>query len=186
MYKNSIINLEKQIYKLVEQQNTLYNLNEYNCYKNNNDLANYIHKNYDNLNMEEMKTLCFKCTNENYLKKTLLEYEFKNRKLTTPNSKLSIDNFIKEALRIFNKYQTKICGNYIEDITWNIKKNNDVVYFLNTISKPNSYNNDIIFYLERLIDYLDELCINIKSKLTLDESKEDKIVYIKIKSKNIK
>jgi hypothetical protein len=175
----------KEIIKYNNLQQLDNNCNKQVCNLSNEakqDLAKYIHKNYDKMDDAEMKHVVTKCLDMNTIKNILMTFEFNYY-----NSKpieLTIDKFIIRATNIFDRYQTKVGGFLIEDKKWVIHKfdskyfnvSENGVLFQNTIDVLDNNDYSTNEYLNKLVSKLNKISTNIEVKLELLEKK--KIIYI--------
>mgnify|MGYP000994981911 CR=1 FL=1 len=157
-------------------------------YDNDGDLANYIFENYDKMDEMEMKKIVTKCLTPLDMKRILLEYEFKNRPIRSPNIEMSLTDFSKYAQKLLNRYQSKAGGFYIEDTVWTMYTSTSSEYdvqdyeilFENSVDKLDSNDNEIKEYLDRLEIILDNICKNIDVEIRYLASKGDSITFILI------
>lgn len=135
-------------------------------------LASYIHKNYDKMDVSEMRSIALKCLSEKKIKKILLEHELKyyNEK----SKKMSLKEFITKTVSILDRYQCKAGGFYIEDTKWSVHdytseehdvRENEVV-FSNTIDKLDLEDNETQHYLKRIEKRLSNLSPDIDVEIT--------------------
>lgn len=133
------------------------------------ELAEYIHTNYDNMDDIEMKAFVLKCLDMNEIKKILLLFELKNYKNKHISQKMSLSDFKNKAICLFNRYQSKAGGFLIEDTEWIVYDNTTTKYeinenellFENTINICDVDNDETIMYLDYMVKRLNSLAKNI-------------------------
>jgi len=152
-----------------------------------NDLANFIHDNYDQLNEIEMKNIAMRCLNINDFKRILLFHELKYHNQTP--IEMSLDRFLEKALYYLNRYQCRAGGFFIEDEEWTVHRHRDSakstiyveeneILFENTVHQIFSNDNETEIYLDHIINKLKSIATNID--IELRERKEGKIVHLLI------
>lgn len=153
---------------------------------NDSELASYIfntYKNLDTTNDYELATLVIKCLTPIQIKNLLLEYELKNFKQDTIKE-MTMDEFIKEAKFLLNRYQGKAGGFSLEDSEWKMYtsdsmleethskhyiKDNEIL-FVNSVDNCDLNDDKLENYLDLLVDRLNSLANNIKAEIRYDES----------------
>ena len=85
---------------------------------NTKNLADIIHNNYDNMQLEELKSLVIKLISPNEIKSKLLKFELEHYEEKPKD--LTLQEFIKEATAILLRYQHKAGGFNLEDNQWTI------------------------------------------------------------------
>ena len=132
------------------------------------DLANYLHQNYNNMDEVEKSKIILKCLEPKDINKILLKYEFTHYKIV-PETCLTLTEFEKEANKIIARYQWKAGGYLIEDSAWVIHKSDSKKYdvkkyeilFENTLDSSDIGDEETDFFIDRLLDHLNSLCTNI-------------------------
>ena len=127
------------------------------------------------------------------MKRILLEYELKNFKQNVDKVKeMTMDEFIKEATFLLNRYQCKAGGYHIEDCEWTMYtsetipdngehyvKDNEIL-FVNSIDNNDLENDEVDSYLNLLVDRLDSLADNIDVELRYSESEGTKPSWLRL------
>jgi len=146
------------------------------------ELAKYIHKNFNKMDESEMKHIVTKCLDMSTIKNILMTFEF-NYYNSRP-VEMTLDSFVNKANAIFDRYQTKVGGFLIEDKKWILHKydskyfnvSENSVLFQNTIDVLDNNDYSTNEYLNKLVSKLNKISTNIEVKLELLEKK--KITYI--------
>lgn len=188
-YKKQVLEKEEEINKKVKKANLLYSIDNYKNYNNNKynngtleyktNMAIYIANNFNKMDIDEMKYLVLKCLSEQDYKRILLEYELLHYPCNQQDIVLTLDEFIKRAKKILNRYQSKGGGYKLEDIEWTIYEENDSVYFENTIDSKLINDDELNVYFDKILEKLNELSMNIQVELILEKHKS-RVVIVKI------
>lgn len=180
---------DREIKKVMKQYNNRQkfdSLDEINMKDDDSKkLAQYIRDNYDTMDENEIRTIAMKCLTLSQCKKLLLSYELVNYD-NNSDCKLSIDKFMKQAMKILCRYHFKAGGDLLEDDVWTIHKSDSKEYavganevvFSNTIDIYDEDDKDLNYYLEQLVDKLKNIATNIKVKLKFKLVR--KVVHIMI------
>lgn len=190
MAKQIILDKEQEICNNIKKINLEYTLdnnrNYWNSrYKNGSRksrelLAQHIHDNYDKMDISEMKFLALKCLSDTDYKRILLEYELQNKPSDQKNDTLELDEFISKAVQILNKYQSKGGGYKLEDTCWKLVKDDDSVIFENTIDSKLVNDDELNIYLDKIVERLSELSMNIDTELYIEKYQKERLVVIRI------
>jgi hypothetical protein len=193
--ENNIANIEN-LKKQMSQYNNLHKIDTernygYDTTKGNTDLAKIIHDNYDDMNDDELKYLAIKCMSKKKIRKDLLEYEIKYYNPSPED--FTLEEFIKQATRIINRYQSKAGGFLIEDMKWILHRSDSYEYsvksnevlFENSINKLNIYDKETNTFLKRLVNRLNNLATNIVVNLQQSDP-EDGVIWLQIWCNHIK
>jgi len=151
------------------------------------DIAELLYKNYDKMDIEEMKNILFKVISEKKIKHELLNYEFKNYN-TIPVDSLTLSEFTKEAIKIISRYHWKAGGFLIEDREWLINDHTSLtrnvhqneIMFENTICVKDINDDNTREYLDTLVEKLSNIAKNISVELRFSISCEDNIYWTRI------
>jgi len=160
--------------------------------RNNQEIAEEINKKniIKEKEMNKLKDLLIKTSDEKEIKRKLLSFELKNLKPKKKNMKLM--EYKKEAKKILEKYQWKAGGYNLDDIEWNIHtiesteydvKDNEILLENTIIS--NNLNENEERYLHLITKRLNNISTNIRAKLRYKKTK-DSIYYILIWCTDIK
>jgi len=171
---------------LLEKQRNYKNEEPNKSQDEKQQLAQYIHKNYNNMDEIEMKTIALKCLDINEIKKTLLFFELQNY-ICTPKQ-MSLSEFKNETMIIFNKYQSKAGGFLLEDNEWLIHDNTssrhevkeNELLFENTINAHDMDDGETNTYLKYLIKRLNSLSKNIDVELRQKDNDNSKMISLLI------
>jgi len=181
--------------KEMKKYNLLHILEKQTNYQNNinlkesqesQELANYIHKNYYKMDEIELKLIALKCIDLNEVKRIILSYELKNYKPEQKNGTMSLNKFKIHAFKLFNRYQCKAGGFYIEDNEWIMHDNTSVKYevdnnellFENTISVVDENDNESEYFLEYLVKRLNLIADNIDVELRQKQNEHSKVINV--------
>lgn len=201
--------MQEEIKKQIEEYNIMHKLDLANNYgiedeidmDKNIDIANIINKEYDNLNIDQMRELATKCLTSKQIKRILLSHELKyyrsnELKELKLSTELSLNEFKNIAVNLLNRYQCKAGGFYIEDTEWKVhsyeSKEHDIkkyeLLFENTVDRSAVEDDDTHQYLEALGKRLNSLASNIDIEIRYKSSRHDSIIWILIWciDKNIK
>lgn len=143
----------------------------------------------DSLTDDEIRNLFQKCYNTNKMKRELLRWELKYKKIEPRD--LTLQEFIKEADFLIDRYQSKAGGSLLEDRRWILHDGKSEKYplleneiiFENSISAIDSYDVGTSKYIKYLVNILDKLSTQIRVSLKIIESREDSLVWVCIKCK---
>lgn len=176
-----------------KHMNVLYELDKLDNYgfckftSMSQERGEYIHKNLDMMNEQELLMIISKCISKNRLKQMLLQYELKN--WIPPKKKMTLNEFAKMAHKILYRYQSRAGGFMIEDREWtlhkhgsnkyNLKKNE--ILFENTLSDDYRTDKETREYLFDIISLLNKLSDNITVSLHNMVSERDTIQWLMIK-----
>lgn len=167
------------------------------------ELAKYIHDNYNKMDKEELKYLTIKCLAEKDLRRILLDYELTHYRVEDDvNRDMNLKKFTKLAAETLNKYQGKAGGFYMDNYQWkvydynsisNIDYNNNFdrhkyqyniykneVVFENTTSIYDVYDENTIEFIDKLIDKLKSFSKNIKIDMEIRKDRKNKVAYVLI------
>ena len=175
---------------------TLYNLEKLRNYgletENNNIdkqfMSDYLNKNYDKLECEEIKKLYLQITSEKDARHGILQFELKYLRILT-EEKISLNKFRKKVIGILNRYQCKAGGFDFDDIDWIIHDYSSKEYNLDEYEMifENSIDEKLFFkggenfnYLKLIIKMLKRLAKNIKISCKVKRGK-DHLLWILIK-----
>lgn len=147
----------------------------------NNEYVEKIRKKLDKLSLNEKKKMMLNIITEKQVDKFLLRYEYKNIKLDKLEN-VNINEFTKYVLSFIKRYQWKAYGFYIEDNDWIIDKTNkNKIKLVNTIFDNDVYDNDTDYFLESLVDKLDDITDDFEVSYNIFEDDEEKeINYLNI------
>ena len=176
--------------------NILYELETYKNYKNmgnkrkkKNDkkIANYLNENFNKMDEIELKNILLKCLDIQQIKSLLLNFELKNYK-EKPLKQLPLNEFLKKALKLINRYHWKAGGFLFEDNEWLIYKSDSLKYEIkenellleNTIDYSDLNDNLNDKYLKKLINRLSLIAENIKVELRQRTNEKSKTINILI------
>lgn len=162
-------------------------------YKNRNEIkgkeeiAEYIWNEYDNMDEVERRRMVLKCMTEEAIKGRILEFELKNYKGEKVKHK-SLDEYVKEAKKLFKRYQCKAGGYNIEDMEWGVYRSGSDKYdvrenevlFENTISMKDKDDDETNDYLDDIAKRLERIAENIKIDVRFKKAREDRLVWILI------
>jgi hypothetical protein len=148
-------------------------------------LAKYIHDNYDTMDELEMRSVAMKCLELNEIRDILLTFEFNNYE--SHSIEMTIEKFIKIALRMFKKYHR--ISEYLEDSDWIVHRSDsphfevgiNEVTFQNTVDNADNEDSELNNYLYKMVEKLDNIASNIDVSLEMIEKK--KITYVLIWAK---
>lgn len=186
--QNQILARENELAKEMKMYDFQHKVDKESNYyhsepKNDEDLASYIfgfYKNLDTIDEKELATIVTKCLTPTQMKRILLEYELKNFKEDIDEVKdMTMDEFIKKAKFLLNRYQCKAGGFHIEDCEWKMYTSetsgehyikDGEVLFVNSIDNCDLENDETDSYLNLLVDRLDSLADNINVELRYNES----------------
>lgn len=171
----------------------LSKLDKYSNYRNkienksDDNLGEFIYKNYDKMDDVEIKALAVKCLDINQAKSILLNYELENYKFT-PKENMTLKEFSKKALYLLQRYQCKAGGFCIEDTVWAVYDNNCGYYdvkesellFENTISIIDEHDLELCTYINNILKMLDSLSTNIKIKYKEYKKPKGKLIKLHI------
>ena len=166
----------------MKKYNFMHALEEKKNYKNvidsktkeeKQDLAQYIHNNYNKMDEIEMQIIALKCLTPIEIKKILLSYELKNYECSVPLKKLSLLEFKCQALNVFNKYQSKAGGFLLEDNQWIVYDSSSTLHeikenellFENTIDMCDVDDDETDEYLECIVSKLNLIAKNISVEI---------------------
>lgn len=169
---------------------------------NVSDMAQHINKNLYKMDYEEKKYLFQMCLSTYNIHNELLKFEFNN---LNPNHKtITLNNFCTNVKKLLIRYQHKVGGFLLEDMTWTLYDHNDGKYnltqnevvFENTMpafhipKRGESLKDDIfllknyceieetMIYLNKLTKLLNNLSNNIKISLKFIDSYRDDIIVV--------
>ena len=194
--------------KEMKMYNSLHSIDASNCYmsdeerdkryfkKNSLDtqnIAKYIHKNYDRMDEQEKRFLLQKVMTSTKVNNELLKFELKYYQ-PSPRE-MTLEEFKKKASRYLRRYQGKAGGFYIEDNDWELYDHTSEKYrlrknkivFENTIDIVDSRDNETIKFIKRVVNKLNRLCDNIDVSYDIIEANEDSLsrIYIECKDHSI-
>jgi hypothetical protein len=166
----------KIIDKLKEYDDKIHEMNEYDhlhrisieeekC--DLSDLAEYIHKNYNKMDDDEMRRLLVKSMTSAEVKRSIYNIEFKYYK-PDEIKEITLDQYVDEAMQYLNKFLLTSIGHKMEDNMWTIHNNKSNKYKIkeNQIIFENS-SSSIIFNgssIKDLQDILNNISPDIKVK----------------------
>jgi len=138
---------------------------------------------------EEIRNLAHRLMTDKMAKFIVFSHMLENYHPKTKN--LTMDEFIKEAQKIFIYFQNSGGGFSIEDTNWQIKTSKDKKYklkeneimFINSISQSDINDCETELYVNNIIRILNELATNIKVEYRLNEG-TNKIFWILIKCRS--
>lgn len=173
----------------MENYNTLIDIRNEGIYdkKNNvknDDIVKIIHNDYNIMDNVEKKYILTKIITTKDVNRILLNYELTNY---TPEKKMmNMNEYIKEAQKMFLRYQHKAGGFNINDTIWTIHKNNSTkykikkneVFFENTIKEKYMEEEETSKYLKNILRLLNNISLNVTTTLHKRQSKRDRIFYI--------
>lgn len=177
----------------MKQYNLFHQLEKISNYKNNinqsinsQELAKYIHDNYNKMDEVELKMIALKCMDINDYKRIILSYELRNYKPQQKISIMSLDKFKTHALKIFSRYQCKAGGFLIEDNEWIVHENNSTKYeveknellFENTINIIDENDNESECFLDYLVEQLNSIADNIEVELRQKQNEYSKVISL--------
>lgn len=183
--------LEKELHKYdalhrFEQTKNYRQNNNYKTSEENEELATYLHNNFDKMDEVEMGKMLLKCFGINEIKKNLLRFELIHYS-DQNNKDMTLEEFEKKALKIINRYQWKAGGFLIEDCEWIIHKvdsprydvkENELV-FENTLDISDIKDDETDFFIKKLVNQLSSLSTNIIVEYS-QKYKKTKIVKLLI------
>lgn len=149
--------------------------------------ADYISKYYDTMTSVEIDKCVLKCLTEKEKKRILLRHELKY--LNRIPIEMTRDEFKKNALKIFLRYQSKAGGFCFDDQTWICRECTTDKYVIkdNTIVFENTINTDklqwIKTYLSDLSNVLNLLASNVNVTTHFISSKRDRMTWVLLKCK---
>ena len=161
------------------------------------ELAEYIHTNYNSMDETEMKTIALKCLDMNEIKKILLSFELKNYKHKHLSQKMSLNEFTNEAMILFKRYQSKAGGFLLEDSEWIVYDNTTTKYevsenellFENTINTCDIDDDETTRYLDYIVKRLNSFAKNIYVEWRQKRNNHSRVmsllIWITDKDKNI-
>ncbi len=206
MNQNTLLLLLNQYNKEQEMKkyNTLHKLEYYNNFnadisnksKNEKDeLALYIHDNFDTMDEIEMRHMALKCLDMNKIKKILLSYELNNYK-NKPITNMSLDAFLKQAIRVITRYQHKAGGFLLEDKEWKVYRHgckeydveNNEILFVNSLDRSDVDDENTDLFIRKIVKQLNMISKNITVEIRQIFKHKDKIAKILLwaTDKNIK
>lgn len=136
-------------------------------------ISKYLSNHYDDMTLEEMKTILHKCISENGMRHILLKYEMKNLYTTKTSVNINLPEYRILAQRVLNRYQSKAGGYAFNDTKWReydhtAKKHtiytNEIVYE-NTISENEIRNSETVEFLQDLLNILNKISGCIKATI---------------------
>lgn len=173
--------------ELINAEYKFYSRNDQPVMLENYNLAEDINKHLDTMTEREMLIYFNKCYANETIRKMLLKYEFN---IYTPIKKtMTFDEFIYEARKNLIRYHKKIGGFEIDDVDWSLYrgknrkyklKDNEII-FENTVNERDIHNQDLLKYLLRLVNILDNIAINVRITNKCYKVERDKIYIIMIK-----
>lgn len=130
-------------------------------------------KELTSLSDKDIKSVYTEVVPVSVMKKKLLELEFNNIKINT-KKEMKLDEFMKRAEQIFDRYQCKAGGQLFEDYEWICHKKgsehyrvrNNEVFYENSIPLKYAMDQSTKDYLSRLIEILNSLAenVNVRSR----------------------
>lgn len=174
--------------------NLLHKLEYYNNFdvnvstkskKEKEELATYIHDNYNKMDEVEMKLIALKCMDINKIKNILLSFELDNYKVK-PSTNISLDQYVNEAFKIIIRYQHKGGGFLLEDAEWKVYRSGSSEYeveenevlFVNTLDKSDIDNEATDIFLRKLSKRLNMISKNINIEMRQMYDHGDKVARI--------
>lgn len=187
---NQNINTQMKIYS---SKHALNALSKYDPCKLNlcdTDIGTYICDNFDTMDDSELKKITLKCLNINDCKKILLNYELHTRILTSidNNNVLTLKEFEKKSINIFNRYQNRAGGFALEDRQWRVHTvlsnryqviENEIL-FENSVPLVDEEDRETNIYLKNIVKLLNTLSKNIVVELREKQRKNSKIINVLI------
>lgn len=156
--------------------------------KSDNNLAEYIHDNVDNMDEHEMRLFANRCLNYLEVRAILLDYDLKYYKYKQSEEEYTLSEFKKIAQKVFHKYHWKAGGLLIEDSEWtfhdsssnkyNIKGNE--ILFENTVPIVDTDDYNTSFYLDKLVERLSRMSANILVEYRTKQNYKSKFMSILI------
>lgn len=151
-----------------------------------NELALYIHSNFDTMSETELQKTALKCLTLQNLQSIVLGYELAHYRCTPKEMKIA--QFTKKAIAVLKRYQHRAGGFMIEDPDWyvyqypctnhHLKKNE--VLFLNTMNYTDMDQPQTEEYLDMITEQLESIAPNILIKIRYKEHEYSKTVHILI------
>ncbi len=161
----------------------------------NKALAKNIHKNFNAMSSDGLKNTVIKCMTEKQIKKIIMEFELRHYRPVSKGD-MSLEKFIKKALRVLSRYQCKAGGYYIEDTKWTVHRSNSDDYevedyqtlLVNSIDIKDHEDNETIEYMKNIVEYLNCLSDNIEVEQDVYDPEKYDIIWLLLwfTDKNIK
>jgi hypothetical protein len=149
-----------------------------NCFKKpDSDTINYLHDNYDRMNLNDKMMMFRKLVSESQINAILLRIEMKNYE---PTEKVdNLGDFMKLANKILTRYQHKAGGFKFEDNLWLIDNDNYDIILRNSLPEV-SCDNETMEYVDMLVSMLNKLSDNISVKSRLNHARKDRILWVEL------
>jgi len=159
---------------LIKNDNQL-NLVSSDDFTKNNELANLLKKNFNQMNFYQKKEFLNKIITEKQVNRLLLKYEMKNIKFDKFDNTITLEQFYKFVLDNIKRYHQKCSGFYIEDNEWIVNKSKENIVLINTIDSDDTNDNDTELFTDFIIDKLGKTSDKfiIECKFITDEEDED-------------
>ena len=185
-YKTIVIDKENEIRKQISIKNIHYAINngenfEHCKYQvdNKEDIAQFIYENYDKMKDEDIKYYVTKCLSVQDMRRILLEFELRHKRSEQQANMLEHEEFIKCAVQILNKYQSKGGGYKLEDTQWKISLRTPLkIKFTNTIDVALIDDDDVNIFIDQIVDRLNQLSINYKVESSYKEDTDMKLAVV--------
>lgn len=191
---DKILEQEKRIEQELVQYNNEHMIDnpvDASNVESNEQFAEYLHDNLHKMDQIEMRKIISRCFPAHRLKNLLLEFEFNNLPVHAKEQTLSLEQFSKEAEKMFIRYQSRAGGHCLEDREW-IKHTTSSDYaireyevlFENTVDVHDVHNLETCNYIQRLVDILDSLSTNIKVNVFYLEKKKQSAVLVHLRAED--
>lgn len=158
----------------------LYLLKKFKLTEENKKVGQYIHDNYDNMDLKQRKDYLFEHIDPMEVNKLLLKMEL-DTWFPKPVKSMSKEEFIDQFNLLMKRYQCKAGGYYLNEFMWKVRDTDfretivedDEFYLQNTIDTRQAKHFDTVFFLTKIAQKLSLLADNIKCEYVPEKSDRD-------------